>query len=157
MCARARACMRARVCVCSIAQSCPTPCDPMDCNPPGSSGHGVSQARILKWVAITYPRELPDQGLNPCLLHLLHWQAGTLHCTTWEAVNLPLGFLKTVPSSDSLIPLTCFHCHLYPSLLGSSLGRIQGYPRDEGHRQGKPRETSLDRAKSARERERERE
>ena len=38
---------------------------------------GISQARILKWVAITTPRDLPDQGLNPCLLHLLHWQADT--------------------------------------------------------------------------------
>ena len=32
-------------------QSCPTLCDPMDCNPPGSSDHGILQARILEWVA----------------------------------------------------------------------------------------------------------
>ena len=32
-------------------QSCPTLCDPMDCNPPGSSVHGILQARILEWVA----------------------------------------------------------------------------------------------------------
>ena len=33
-----------------VTQSCPTLCDPMDCSPPGSSVHGIFQARILKWV-----------------------------------------------------------------------------------------------------------
>ena len=33
-------------------QSCPTLCDPMDCNLPGSSVHGILQARILEWVAM---------------------------------------------------------------------------------------------------------
>ena len=45
------------VCVCAESlQSCPTLCDPVDCSPPGSSVHGISQTRILKWVAITFPR-----------------------------------------------------------------------------------------------------
>ena len=35
-----------------VAQSCPTPSDPMDCNLPGSSVHGIFQARVLEWVAI---------------------------------------------------------------------------------------------------------
>ena len=35
-----------------IAQSCPTLSDPMDCNPPGSSIHGIFQARVLEWGAI---------------------------------------------------------------------------------------------------------
>ena len=39
-----------------VAQSCPTLCDPMDCNPPGSSVHGISQARILEWVASSFSR-----------------------------------------------------------------------------------------------------
>ena len=34
-----------------VAQSCPTLCDPMDCSSPGSSVHGILQARILEWVA----------------------------------------------------------------------------------------------------------
>ena len=37
-----------------VAQSCPTFCDPMDCSPPGSSVHGILQARILEWVAISF-------------------------------------------------------------------------------------------------------
>ena len=34
------------------AQSCPTPSDPMECSPPGSSVHGIFQARVLEWGAI---------------------------------------------------------------------------------------------------------
>ena len=37
-------------------QSCPTLCNPMDCNPPGSSVHGILQARILAWVVISFSR-----------------------------------------------------------------------------------------------------
>ena len=39
-----------------VAQSCPTLCDPMDCSPPGFSVYGISQARILEWVAISFSR-----------------------------------------------------------------------------------------------------
>jgi len=35
-------------------QSCPTLCDPMGFSPPGSSVHGISQARVLEWVAIAF-------------------------------------------------------------------------------------------------------
>ena len=46
-------------------QSCPTLCDPMDCRPPSSSVHGISQARILEWVAISFNREdLPNPGIG---------------------------------------------------------------------------------------------
>ena len=37
-------------------QSCLTLCDPMDCSPPGSCVHGIPQARMLEWVAISYSR-----------------------------------------------------------------------------------------------------
>ena len=37
-----------------VAQSCPTLSDPMDCSPPGSSIHGIFQARILEWGAIAF-------------------------------------------------------------------------------------------------------
>ena len=39
-----------------VAQSCPTLCDPMDYSPPGSSVHGILQARILEWVAVPFSR-----------------------------------------------------------------------------------------------------
>ena len=43
-------------CACVHAQSCLTLCDPMDWNPPGSSIHGILQARILEWVAFSFSR-----------------------------------------------------------------------------------------------------
>ena len=42
--------------LCLVAQLCLTLCDPMDCSPPGSSVHGIFQARILEWVAISFSR-----------------------------------------------------------------------------------------------------
>ena len=42
-----------------VAQSCPTLCDPMDCSPPGSSIHGIFQARVLEWGAIAFSDLIP--------------------------------------------------------------------------------------------------
>ena len=39
-----------------VTQSCPTLCDPVDCSLPGSSVHGILQARMLEWVAISFSR-----------------------------------------------------------------------------------------------------
>ena len=41
-----------------VAQSCQTLCDPMDCSLPGSSVHGILQARILEWVAIPLSKDI---------------------------------------------------------------------------------------------------
>ena len=65
-----------------LIQLCPTLCKPMDCSLPGSSVHGILQARILEWVAVpssrgsSQPRDQTYSGL--CLLH-------------WQAVSLPLA------------------------------------------------------------------
>ena len=47
---------------CFISKSCLTLCDPVDCSPPGSSVHGISQARILEWVAILLCVKLEKSG-----------------------------------------------------------------------------------------------
>ena len=69
------------LCCCLVAKPCPLFCDSMDCSPPGSSVHGISQVRILEWVAISFSRGSSlTQGSNPSLLH---WQADSLllnHC-----------------------------------------------------------------------------
>ena len=52
--------VKATLCGCSV---CPTLCNPMDCSPPGSSVHGILQARILEWVAVL--GALPDPGIEP--------------------------------------------------------------------------------------------
>ena len=53
-----------------VTQSCPTLCYPMDCSPPGSSVHGISQVRILEWVAISFSRgssQPRDQTQTSCI------------------------------------------------------------------------------------------
>ena len=47
-----------------VTQSCLTLCSPMDCSPPGFSVHGILQARILEWVAISYSGDLPNPGIE---------------------------------------------------------------------------------------------
>ena len=86
------------MCASSVTQWCPTLCDPVDCSLPGSSVHGILQARILEWVAISSSRGchfflLPGdaisssfltQGLNSSLLHLLHCRWILNYWATWE-------------------------------------------------------------------------
>ena len=48
-----------------VAQSCLTLCNPMDYSLPGSSVHGISQTRILEWVAISFSWDLSDPGIEP--------------------------------------------------------------------------------------------
>ena len=47
------------------AQLCLTVYEPTDCNLSGSSVHGIVQARILEWVAISYSRDLPNPEIEP--------------------------------------------------------------------------------------------
>ena len=48
-----------------VAKSCLTLCDPMDCSPPDSSVHGISQVKILGGLPFTSPGDLPDPGIEP--------------------------------------------------------------------------------------------
>ena len=48
-----------------VAQSCLTLCNPVDCSLPGSSLHGILQARILEWLPFPSPGGLPDPGIEP--------------------------------------------------------------------------------------------
>ena len=51
---RSESSMTASFCCCWFAKSCPTLCNPMDCSLTGSSVHGISQAKVLEWVAISF-------------------------------------------------------------------------------------------------------
>ena len=68
----------------------------MDCSLPGSSVHGIFQARILEGLPFPAPWDLPDLGSNLNLLHLLHWQADSLPGKpfpgffTWAALQYPM-------------------------------------------------------------------
>ena len=48
-----------------VAQLCQILCSPMDCSQLGSSVHGILQARIVEWVAISLSGDLPDPGIKP--------------------------------------------------------------------------------------------
>ena len=72
---------------CSVAQSCPALCDPMNCSLPGSSVHGIFQASILEWVAISFPRGSSSSGPRdqthissvPCIVDgFCMWHSGTV-------------------------------------------------------------------------------
>ena len=47
-----------------VAQSCPTLSDPVDCSPPGSSNHGIFQARVLEWGAIAFSQGLMQSNIK---------------------------------------------------------------------------------------------
>ena len=60
-------------------QVCLTVCNSIGCSLPGASVHGISQARILEWIAVPSSRGIfPTQGSNLSLLCLLHWQVGSV-------------------------------------------------------------------------------
>ena len=70
-----------------LLQSCLTLCDLVDSSQPGSSVHGILQARILKWVAnVLFQGDIPDPGIKPMFL-LSPALAGRLFSTSasWEA------------------------------------------------------------------------
>ena len=72
-------------------QPCPTLCDPMDCSPSGSSVHGDSPGKNTGMGCPALLQGIfPTQGLNPHILPLLHWQAGSL---PWAPPEKPTPFL----------------------------------------------------------------
>ena len=90
------------VCVGLVAQLCPTLDGPLDCSPPGSSGHGILQARILDWVAISYSRRSSQpRDCGSCVGRQILY-----HGATWEALGFPrfLDHWKTGPHPQSASP-----------------------------------------------------
>ena len=66
---------------CEVAQSCPTLCDPMDCSLPGSSVHGIFQAVVLEWIAISFSKgssQPRDRTQVSCIVdrHFTVWPTG---------------------------------------------------------------------------------
>ena len=84
-------------------QLCLTLCSPIDYSLPGSSTHGISQGRILEWVAISSSRSLPDPVIKPVSLVYPALQADTvpLHPTG--------GLYISVFSNASLLHTHLFH------------------------------------------------
>ena len=58
-----------------VIQSCPTLCDPMDCSPPGSSVHGIFQARVLEWGAIPFSGAIHQPSSLHTVVYICQSQA----------------------------------------------------------------------------------
>ena len=72
--------MALELCMCAKSlQLCPTLCDSMDCSPPGSSVHGILQAGMLEWIAISFSvKSSQRRDQTHVSLCLLHWRADSL-------------------------------------------------------------------------------
>ena len=102
-------------------------CNPMDCSPPGFSGHGISQARLLQWVSISFSRGsswLKDQTCISCIGRqiLYHWDIRELHpfivdfhnkfTSCWCKVQCECDFHAVLQGPR--IPLSCSSTPLFP-------------------------------------------
>ena len=102
--------------------SCPTLCDPMDCSPPGSSVHGILQARVLEWVAMSFSRGSSrprDQTQVSCLAgrFFTDWAKTDI----WIHPSPPLTAWKTLGKSVSYRESVCQMCSVYAHSLQSCL------------------------------------
>ena len=117
-----------------VSQSCRTLCNPMDCSLPGSSIHGIFQARILEWVAISFSRDLPNPGIKPGSLalgrHFTIWPTRKVHILSRLVITflprskcLLISWLQS-PSAVILEPKNrkCHFFHFYSFYLPCSDG-----------------------------------
>ena len=93
-----------------VAQLHPTLCDPMGCSPPGSSVHGILQARILEWVAMPSSRgssQPRDRTHIACIdRYILH------HCAAWEVANVCFYLINSELTVRPPEPITLIICTL---------------------------------------------
>ena len=97
-----------------VAQSCLTLCDPMDCSPQGSSVHGILQARILGWLAISSSRGPSPSG-----------DQTQVSCIADSFVLEPAGKLLApfISKSPKFVPTTFYS--LGKSLCGITIGNVR--------------------------------
>ena len=116
-------------------RSCPTLCDPMDYSPSGSSVHGILQARILEWIAISSSRDLPDPGTEPMspvspAPQLASLPAEPLGKLLWDNKWPPLCGSETCVSSPG-------STNAQVLAGGGSGGRVISFPRSVSHPSGR--------------------
>ena len=84
-----------------VAQSCPTLCDPMDCSLPGSSVHGISQARILEWAAISFSTACSQPRNQIYVSCMDRWIL--YHRITWYMLNQSYSSAKYPSERDGFL------------------------------------------------------
>ena len=87
-----------------VAQSCPTLRDPMDCSPPGSSAHGIFQARVLEWGAIS------SSYLSPNELRVVRVSVLKCYCVSLTKPLIVLCFPSAGCFKNILLSLTSCKC-----------------------------------------------
>ena len=108
----------------SLAQLCPTLCNPVDYSPPGSCIHGILQARILEWVAISFSRGSfwpRDRTQVSCI-------AGRV---TWEARMMALQRHKIFESEVKVKLLSCVWLFATPWTIAHQAPPSMGFSRQE--------------------------
>ena len=109
-----------------VVQSCPTLRDPMDCSLPGSSVHGIFQARVLEWGAIALVWSVDEQWSQKSGERAKCWQSGVL-CFSLNSITVSLSeawtsylnFSKHFVFFPPLLNEDKNHCPTYPMLLWS--------------------------------------
>ena len=123
-----------------VTQSCLTLCNPMDCNPPGSSIHGIFQARVLEWVAIAF-------SVLSVYTHIFKpWEMGTMVVLLTTTTKKWILYLKNWPVYSSIsqfghyshiglnnpllwgCPAHCRRCSSIPGLYPLDAGTIHISP-----------------------------
>ena len=99
--------------MCEVAQSCPTLCDPIDCSPPGSSIHGIFQARL----PFPSPGALPNPGIEP------------------GSLSLQADALSSEPPGK---PSYCYAAAAAPAAAAAAAKSLQSCPTLCNHRDGSP-------------------
>ena len=94
-----------------LLQSCLNLCDPTDCSSPGSSVHGILQARILEWVAISFSRESSrprDQTCGSCIAGRIFitepWGLFSIYPPCWSVCCRKAGMVCVKFSNVPLPP-----------------------------------------------------
>ena len=133
------------MCCTELLQSCPALCDPIDCSLPGSSVHGILQAKILEWVAVPFSRgsSAPRDEIGVSYISCVGcWVFFTIR-TTWEAHrvhNCSLfkleGFSFLIhkvflPQADQEIRNTCVQLFVTPWMVAPQVPRSMELSRQE--------------------------
>ena len=93
-----------------VTQSCLTLCDPVDCSPPGSSIHGILQARILEWVAISFSRGSSWPRDQTQVSHIAGRRFNLWATREEEPLPSQIYPLLSVPSTE---PMGQWHCTFF--------------------------------------------
>ena len=101
----------------SVAQSCLTLCDPMDCSLPGSSVHGIFQARVLEWVAISFSKG-SSQPRDRTRVSRIAGRRFTIWATREDGVWMYV-WMYGCHQTHQIVYIKyvlCFVCQLYPDI-----------------------------------------